>query len=584
MQRERIEPRGLLRFGPFELDPDNFQLLRRGKAVRIEKAPLELLFVLAERPGKLVSQSAAAELVWGKDVHIETGAALYTAIRKIRQALADTSGKPKYIETVPRKGYRFIALGDQIRSKSHAPGEDGRPMLAVLPLENLSGDAQQEYFSDGLTEELITELGRVSPQQLGVIARTSVMRYKRSTRSIREIGKELGAGYLIEGSVRRDRSRVRIAVQLIRVSDQTHMWAASFDKPLREVLRVQEEVARAAAQEIRVRLAPRPAVPEIDPELYDVYLRGRFVQSQLIPPALRKAIEHFEQVLERSSSFAPAWAALAECYVRLPITSDARPSESFPKAREAAETAIRIDPSLADAYAARSGEQFWHAWDWAEAEANALRAQSCNPSCASAYLWRAHVLSNLGSHHQALVEIARAKQLDPFSRIIATLHGQFQYMAGPRYYTQAETLLRYVLQIDPQFWVAHINFSKLWGMQGRYGKAVSAADRAYRFSHGNTEATALAGWATARAGRKADAKARLKELDVLGKKKYVPPLHRALIHVGLGEKRDALDALDQAVAERDVRLTFLRVEPRWDPLRGEHRFQGILKRVNLAST
>lgn len=583
MKSERPEPWVRFHFGPFELDRENFQLRRHGNAVRIEKAPLELLFVLAEQAGKLVSQHEAAKLVWGNDVHIETGSAVYTAIKKIRQALGEIRGKPKYVETVPRKGYRFVASGRRTGAKPQPDGDNGRPMLAVLPLENLSGEAQQEYFSDGLTEELITELGRVSSEELGVIARTSVMRYKKTTKSIREVGKELGAGYLIEGSVRRERNRVRIAVQLIRVSDQSHIWAASFDKPLREVLRVQEEVARAAAQEIRVRLSARPAVPEVDPELYDLYLRGRFVQSQLVPPALRKAIEHFEQILERSSNFAPAWAALAECYVRLPITSDVRPSESFPKARHAAETAIKIDSSLADAYAARSGERFWHAWNWAEAEADALRARSCNPSCASSYLWRAHLLSNLGAHDRALAEIARAKQLDPFSRIIAALHGQFEYHAGPRHYAQAHALLRYAAQIDPKFWVAHIIFSKLWGVERKYREAKRAAEQAYRSSCGNTEAIGLAGWAMARAGRKTDARRKLKELDFLERKRYVPPLHRALIHVGLGENREALDELSRAVVERDVRLTFLRVEPRWEPVRDDSRFQSILSQVNLAA-
>jgi TolB-like protein len=581
MRPETSVQRGRIQFGPFELDPENFQLRRDGKPVRMEKAPLELLFVLAGRAGRLVSQSEAAELVWGKDVHIETGSALYTAVRKIRQALGGTSKSSTYIETIPRKGYRFV--GGRRCPQHDARGEAMRPMLAVLPLENLSVDPEQEYFSDGLTEELITELGRVSPQHLGVIARTSVMRYKRATKSIHEIAEELGCQYFIEGSVRRDKKRVRIAVQLIRAADQTHLWAGTFEKPLREVLRVQEEVARAAAHEIRGRLARRPTVPEIDPDLYDIYLRGRFVQSLLVRPALGAAIECFERVLERCSTFAPAWAALAECYVRLPITSDFRPAEAFSKAREAAEAAIRIDPTLAEAYAARSAERFWHAWDWAGAEADCLRAQSYSPSCASAYLWRAHLLSNLGTHGEALAEIARAKQLDPFSRIISALHGQFHYHAGPQHYPQAEALLRYGLELDPRFWVTHIIFSKIWGLGGNYAKAVQAANRAYRFSRGNTEAKALAAWAQAQMGRKSEARRALKQLENTAKKQYVPPLHRALIHMSLGEQVPALDALDEAVAARDVRLTFLRVEPRWNSLRTNPRFQTILSRVNLGA-
>lgn len=570
-----------VKFGPYELDAGNFELRREGKAVKIEKLPLELLIVLAERPGQLVTQEEAAELVWGKEVHIETGSALYTAVKKIRQALGDTKGKPKYIETVARKGYRFKANCRPARRKAGEQEGEARRMLAVLPLENLSGDAEQEYFSDGMTEELITELGRASTEQLGVIARTSVMGYKRTKKSIRQIGRELGADYLIEGSVRRDGGRVRIAVQLIRADDQTHIWAAAFEKPAKAVLQIQAEVAQAAAQEIRVRLGGRESkAAEVEPELYDTYLRGRFLQAQVVRPALEQAIQHFERVLEQEENFTPAWVGLAECYMRLPITSDVRPSEAFPKARAAATRAIEIDGACGEAYSARSGVRFWNEWNWKEAEEDALTAQRHNPSCAEAYLYRAHVLSNLRRHEEAIPEIARAKKLDPFSRIVGTLHGQFHYQAGPKRYPEAESLLRYVLQMDAHFWVAHIDLCKIWGMQGKWKKAAVAAERALRFSHGNMEATSLAGWTLAKSGRIGEARKKLKELEALARKRYVPPVHRALIHAGCEEKEAALDALEEALKERDVRLTFLLVEPRWDWLRADGRFQRIMERLH----
>jgi adenylate cyclase len=577
-------PEKVLRFGRFELDRENFELRRNGKAVKIEKSPLELLLLLAERPGKLVTQQEATEHVWGKDVHIEAGSALYTAVRKIRKALGDTSKKPKYLETVARKGYRFLAQPKETAMRSGQREEPRRPMLAVLPLENLSGDPEQEYFSDGLTEELITELGRISTEELGVIARTSVMIYKRDKKSIGEIGRELCADYLIEGSVRREKGKVRIAVQLIRARDQTHLWAAAYERSMREVFRVQSEVAQTAAREIRVRLAKAaPRTQEVDPEAYDLYLRGRFFQAMTIEPAMRKAIDYFQQVLQRQHEFALAWVGLAECYARLPISSDVRPCEAFPKAKEAAERAIATDPSLGEGYAARSAERFWHAWDWEGAERDTQEALARNPSSAMAHLWRAHILSNLGRHTEALTAIARAKQLDPLSRIICTLHGQFHYHAGPHRYREAEALLRFALEVDPHFWVAHIHLSKIWGMQRRYKAAIEAAQRAYRYSHGNTEATAVEGWSLAMSGRRSDARAKLKELKLLAKKKFVPPLHRALILAGAGEKTGALDELGEALVERDVRLTFLRVEPRWNPLREEPRFQKIMARLNLPS-
>lgn len=552
-----------LRFGRFELDRENFELRRDGKAVKIEKSPLELLLVLAERAGKLVSQEEMAELVWGKEIHIEVGTALYTAVKKIRIALGDTPRKPRYIETVARKGYRFIAQSSSSRGRRREESDkSGKPMLAVLPLENLSGDQEQEYFSDGMTEELITELGRISAHELGVTARTSVMRYKRTRKAIREIGRELRVDYVIEGSVRRDAKNVRIAVQLIRVDDETHLWAERFEKPLREVLRIQAEVAQAVAQEIRVRLLRKAEQAEVEPELYDRYLRGRFLQGQTTPPALMKAIGYFEEVLSKAKGFAPAWVALSECYVRLPIT-------------------IEADGSLGAAYAARSGVRFWHTWDWKGSLADAAEAQARNPSLAEGYLWRAHVHSNLGMHKEAIFEIARAKRLDPFSRIISTLHGKLHYQAGPEMYRKAEELLRYALAIDRQFWVAHVDLSKIWGMQGRYAKAIGAAERAYRYSHGNGETTSLAGWAHAQAGQKTIARRKLKELERQERKRYQPPVHRALIEVALGGKGAALDLLERAMEERDVRLLFLLIEPRWDPLRAEPRFQKIMRALDF---
>lgn len=571
-----------LRFGRFELDRRNFELRRDGKAVKIEKSPLELLLVLAERAGKLVLQEEAAELVWGKNVHIEVGSALYTAVKKIRIALGDTSKNPKYIETAPRKGYRFVAKCNQPRQRREEAVRSARPMLAVLPLENLSGDRDQEYFSDGMTEEIITELGRISTQELGVLARTSVMRYKRTRKNIREIGRQLGVDYLVEGSVRRDGGRVRIAVQLIRADDETHLWTEVFERATREVLRIQADVAQAVAEAIRIRLLSKAEQKrDVEPDLYDLYLRGRFFQGQLIPPALRKAIACYERVLSRSGDFAPAWAALAECYVRLPITSDIPPVQAFPQAKEAAERAIGADSSLGAAYAARSGVGFWHLWNWKSALADSAEAEARNPSLAEAYLLRSHVHSNLGMHREAIFEIAQAKKLDPFSRIISTLHGQFHYQAGQRFYGEAEELLRYALVVDPQFWVAHVDLSKIWGMQGKYAKAVAAAQRAYRYSHGNGEATSLAGWAHAMAGQKALARKKLQDLEHQRKKRYVPPIHKALILAGLGETNASLDEIDRALEERDVRLVFLLVEPRWDPLRGNGRFQAAVGKMNF---
>ncbi len=334
-------PPGTIRFGPFELDPENFELRRAGRRVKLDRTPLELLIYLAQRAGKLVRHDEAVERIWGKEVFIEAESGLYTAIRKIRKALGDHPTRPQYIETVSRKGYRFVGLIP--RKAGGSESEVGRPVrLAVLPLDNLSGNPAREYFSDGLTEELITVLGMLSPRELGVIARTSVMRFKGAKKSITEIGRELGVDYVIEGSARHDRGRVRIAIQLIRASDQTHVWAESYERPLRDIHRVQSEVAQAVAQRIRLKLAAGSSTARpLDPEVYDSYLRGRSLWDHRTAPSIRSAMGYFEKALQSDPHYAQAWAALATCYATLAITSDARPRDCFPKAGEAVRAGSR---------------------------------------------------------------------------------------------------------------------------------------------------------------------------------------------------------------------------------------------------
>ncbi|MGC2421750.1 MAG: winged helix-turn-helix domain-containing protein [Candidatus Acidiferrales bacterium] len=574
-------PYGVLRFGSFELDAENFELRRAGRRVRLDRTPLELLFFLAERPGKLVTHKEAVEGVWGEDVFIEAESRLYTAIRKIRQALGDRPTRPRFLETVARKGYRFIALPVAARKsgpKKQEPGE--RSMLAVLPLENLSGDPQREYFSDGLTEELITELGRLSPRELGVIARTSVMRFKGTRKSVPEIARELGADYLIEGSARHERGRVRIAVQLIRAADQSHVWAESFERPLGDVLRVQADVAAAVAHNIRLKLMPpQPESSSMDPEVFDYYLRARFLLDQRTAPAIRRAIGYFEKSLERDPRYAQAWAGLATCYATLPITSDARPLDCFPKTTETVRRALALDISLPEAHIASGIAHFWFDWNWAAAEREFRRACELNPSDSRARMFLAHLHSNLGRHGEALKEIQAAGRLDPFSLIINTHQGQFLYHA--RRYAEAQRPLERVLEIAPRFWIARIIHGLILGVRGRLRKALREFSAGYRYSYGNTFAPALCGYTLGALGNFAAARSLLREIERRARRGYVPPVHPSLVRLGLSESEAALDELERAVEERDVRLAFLAVEPRWDPLREHSRFEKISKSVGL---
>jgi adenylate cyclase len=574
-------PKNVVRFGPYELDSESYELRREGTPIKLDRIPFELLLLLVERPGKLVTHEEAVDRVWGKDVFIEPEAALYTAIRKIRLALDDDAAAPRYVRTVSHKGYRFIAeLHASSRALAAAPAHPECLILAVLPLDNLSGDAQQDYFSDGLTEEFITELGRFSPQEMGVVARTSVMRYKGTRKCMSEIGRDLGAGYLIEGSARMASGRVRIAAQLIRASDETHIWAESYERPLDDVLGVQAEVAAAVAEAIRLKLAPAaPAVIRVDPKAHEHYLRARELWNQRTPPTIRRAIEHFEKALQIDSQYASAWAGLGHCHAILSITSDSRPRACFPQAREAAEKALALDDRLPEAHVALGIVHLWFDWSWAAAEREFRLAIELNPSDSAAHMFLGHLLSDLARHEEALQEISRARRLDPLSRILNTHEGHFLYNA--RRYDSAFEPLERALELEPRFWVARIFLGKLYGVQSHHRKAIAEFAKAFRDSHGNTEATSFRGYTLAVSGHRGEARRALRELKQESKKRFVPPLHLALGSLGLGEKRAALEELERAFEERDVRMTTLAVEPRWDTLGSNPKFQQLLKRVGL---
>ncbi len=574
---------GPLQFGDLELDPANFEIQYRGRRLKLGRIPSELLFLLAARAGQLVTYQEAFETIWRQGIVIEVQGSLYTAVRKLRRALGEDLARPRFIETVARKGYRFIAAANARAARPDAPvpsEASARLMLAVLPLANMSGRPHQDYFSDGLTEELIAELGRFSPLELAVIARTSVMSYKGTRKSIAQIGAELRVDYLIEGSARHERGRVRITLQLIRVSDQIQVWAETYEKPMVHILRVQSDVAKRVAEVVRLKLvavaAPRP---EVDPPVYDSYLRGRFLWEQRTGPSIKQAIRHFERALASDSTYAPAWAGLATCYAIQAITSDSCPADTFPLAREASENAVALDAKLPQGHIARGIVSFWFDWNWDAAEREFRLASELNPNDPGARMFRAHLYSNLGRHAEALAGIREALVLDPLSRILNTHHTHFLYNA--RRYDEACDMLEPLLSRAPRFWVARIVLGKIYGMRKRLKQALEQFSAAHRYSHGNTESVGLRGYTLGKSGNTAQARRVLRELEVRSRSHYVPPIHRALVLLGMGNHARVKSALAEAVAERDVRLTFLAIEPRWDELRGDQQFEEIRRRVGL---
>lgn len=559
----------------------------KGRSVPLERIPFELLWLLVDRRDRVVTREEIIEHVWGKDVFLEAEHSVNTAIRKVRVALGDDPSEPRFVRTVPGRGYRFVAAVQERSVGSRAAagsGRKGRVMMAVLPFENLSGDPAQEYFSDGLTEETISNLGQLASERLGVIARTSAMTYKGTRKSIAEIGRELNVDYALEGSVRREGDRVRISAQLIRASDQTHVWAENYDRELKDVLGVQTELGRAIADQVHVRLAPEQRTAHNEANrtnsaAYDAYLRGRFHLWKRTRPNIERAIEYFRQATGMEPRLAAAHAGLADCYAILPITSDFRPREAFPEAEDAARRALKVDPGSAEAHCALASMRFWYSWDWRDSEEHSRQAIRRNANYAVAHLYYGHMLSNTGRHEQALAEIDLARQLDPFSPIINTLCAVFRFHAG-RHDEILPTIAR-SLEIDPHFWVTHVVAAKVYQSLGRYDEALEAAQKASEFSAGNTEPIALAGYTYGLMGERAKAEEVLEQLQGLSAQKFVPPYNLATIYTGLGSLDRALDCLETAYDERDVHMVFLKVEPKWDVLRDHARFQTIIRQMRL---
>lgn len=566
-------------FRDFELDPSARQLRKKGLRLKVHGQPLDVLLMLLEHPGEVITREQIRRKLWPNHTFVDFEHSINAAVKKLRRILCDSAYKPKYIETLPRVGYCFVA--DVLRVPS------GKLMVAVLPFENLSGDPSQEYFSDGLTEQAITDLSSIASDGMGVIARTSAMTYKRTTKNIAEICRELDVQYALEGSVRREGSRIRISVQLIRANDQTHVWAQNFDRELVDVLTMQGELGRAIAEKVRVKLAPgkREQTARSAPlnfDAYDAYLRGRYYLNRLTPPNTQRAIEFFARATEMDPGFALAYGALAESYVVLPITGDAPSGEAITKAKRAARQALAIDPNLAEAHTAIGFAHFWHDWDWASSEDSYRTAIALNPNYSWARYRYAHLLSNTGRHEEAMVQNEIAQKLDPFSLIINTMCGQFRYQAG-QFQEALAPLARCIALDPPDFWVAHLNLSKVHAALGNFPEALAEARKAQEFCEGgSTEPLSLTGHALAALGRRAEAEMTLKTMFTRAAERYLPPYNVALIYLGLEEYELALDWLERASYERDVHMVFLNVEPKWHPMRDHPRFLIVLQRCGLA--
>ncbi|MGB8496237.1 MAG: winged helix-turn-helix domain-containing protein [Candidatus Acidiferrum sp.] len=627
-------PHETIRFEDFELDPGSFELRRTGRLVKLERIPLQLLFLLAENRDRLVTREEILLAIWGKDVFVDADNSINTAVRKARQALKDDPENPRFLRTIPGKGYRFsapvtsstppspvvadlqlgqpsrkrlpkwpvlaalvlvalVTAGLILRSRLTKPPKTipKKAMLVVLPFLNLSADPREDYFADGMTEEMITQLGSLDPQHLGVIARTSSMQYKGAKKGAAQVARELGVDYLLEGSVRRSDQRVRVTAQLIQASDQTHLWAADFDRDLSEVLKLQSDLALAISSKIQLTLSP-PArarlveAPSLNAAAYETYLQGLHDWDLRTKPAVLRAIAEFQQAIALDPNYAPAHAALARAYSLAPVVDAMTTMECMPKAREAAQRTINLDPSFAAGHSTLGFVLAHYDFDWPAAEREYLRALDLNPNDAYAHLFYSNsYLSPLGRHAEAIAEMQKAVTIDPFSAPVQSFLGRTYIWA--RQFDKAQAQFRKCAEMFPGFAIDHERLAQLLAFLGKFEDAIAEDTRARLLSgeeeHSALQKEAAFRHALATSGSQGYWKQLLEftQLPVNPPEAYNSPFGTAILYAQLGEKSKALDSLEQAFDQRSLSMTELAIEPSFDPLRKDPRFQALLRRVGL---
>jgi TolB-like protein/Tfp pilus assembly protein PilF/DNA-binding winged helix-turn-helix (wHTH) protein len=633
----------------YELDFGAYELRRSGRPIKLERIPMELLLLLVEQRGQLVGRNQILKRIWGDDVCLDADNSINAAVRKLRQALRDDPEHPLYIQTVTGKGYRFVAaVSDEptpavqlpaaqlpaspIDSREalqteQAPGGNNRHsrfkrqqviagivvflvaacaywlwplyrarssqanrrvMVAVLPFENLTGDPTEDYFSDGLTEEMISQLGNLDPRSFGVIARTSVMHYKGTTEPLDQIARELQVQYVLEGSVRRDPEKMRITVQLISTKDQTHLWARNYDREVKDLLILQDEIAREVAAEIRGTLgktgqSAKPGAPaplsQQQAQAHDLYLRGQYFWNKRTAEGLKQAKAYFQQAIDHDPNYAPAYVGLADVYALISGYDSSIPArEVMPKARESALRALELDPSLPDAHTALAVIAQDYDWDWQTAEREYRRAIELNDNNATAHHWYGEFLAFQGRFDESLREIDRALLLDPLSLIIATDRGVILYYS--RQDDRALDQLRSVFDREPNFPRAHVVIG-VYVEKGLFKEAIADLDRWQHFSPDSVWAWAQSAYVYGRSGDHARAEHGLEKLKQIERRQRIDPALFFVAYIGIGDKNQAFGWLEKAYAAHSPSLVSLKVDPTFDPVRSDPRFQDMLRRVGL---
>jgi TolB-like protein/Flp pilus assembly protein TadD len=567
----------VVRFGAYALDQQARELHKDGLRIRLQEQPLQILLLLLNHPGKIITREELRQKIWPSDTFVDFDHGINNAIKRLREALGDTAETPRYIETLPRRGYRFIG-----QPKVEIPASTNRiQSLAVLPLENLSRDPDQEFFADGMTEALITSLAKI--RALLVTSRTSAMHYKGVHRPLREIARELSVDAIVEGTVLRSGNRVRISAQLVNASSDSHLWAESYERDLRDILALQSDVACSVARQIQIALTPKEqaqlgASRTVDPEAYQLYLKGRYYWNKRSPDADKEGVECFQRAIEKDPTYAAAYASLADCAAVSGFWGFVPPEEGFGRAKSIAQKALEIDET-AEAHAAMGWALLHYDFDFFGSEREFRRSIEINPAYASGAQWYAMYLTLMGRTREATVEIRRALRLDPLSMIINMTFAWICYVM--RQYDEALNQCERTIELDPNFPPAHYITGVICEKVEMYPRAISELQEANRLSGKPISYVAQLGSTYGCAGKVDEAVGILDQLHELSQRRYVMPYYLATIYAALRRRDEALHWLERAWQERAAWAVFAKTDPRLDALHSDPRFGKFLELLNF---
>ncbi len=622
----------ILCFGVFELDLQNGELRKAGRLVRLPPQPLRVLGLLATRKD-IVTRDEIQRQIWSDATYVDFERGINHCISQIRAALDDTSGTPRYIQTLPRRGYRFIAtVVERSREpiQSPPPKPNSSPVsksspisrtipvfgfiamclialvagsvfawkrvsaeqklrqeqvpLAVLPFNDLSGDPQRDYFAEGMTEALIAQLGKFS--RLRVISKQSVMHFNGSNSPPSEIARQLNVSEIVKGFVLQSNGKVRITAQLIDPASGTYIWTDSYEGDLRDVLTIQREVATAIAAKIRIAMTPEERArdgnrmpEEVKPKAHEAYLRGRYYWNKRTQEGLTKSIEYFQDAVKEDPNYAAAYAGLADSYNLLAYSGALAPDVAYPQATRAVMKALELDDTSADAHTSLADIKSVYEWKWSEAEAQYRRAIELNPSYAIAHQWYASYLVAMKRPEESFMEAKQALELDPLSLAINSNVGWSYYLAG-KYDNSIETW-RATLEMDPSFGLAHLDLGRAYQQKNMNGLATSEILKAIDLSGETPGALAVLGYSYAVAGNIPKANKIVNKLKQMATTSYIPAYDIGVVYAGLGSRDEALTWLRKSYKERCGELLYINVDPRWNGLRADPQFIALTREMGL---